>query len=168
MKHKIWTSAFGLVFCVLLSDHLLKKCNYGVTDRSTDLSTFMWQPSCWAVTSTSFFLAQQQLNLPAASTLCIQPGGCACFSASNHSLELFNLCSYIWKGHWAEFQKVHSIVRIGDPEMKLWQQRITLQWSVFGCLRLEWRVDITEVMWSFYPPCFYKWTCVSQESRYQV
>lgn len=178
VRHKIWTSAFGLVFFMLLSDHLLWKCisSHGIPDQNIDLflPTFMWQPSCWAVTSTSLglsstplFLAQQQHNLLPAPTVCIQPGGCVCSSILNHCLELSSLCCYIWKGDWAEVQKVHSIVGIGDPKMKL-KQRMSLQWSAFGYIQIEWKVDIMEVMGSFYPPCFYKWTYIRQESRYQV
>lgn len=127
VRHKIWTSVFGPVFCVLLSDHVLQKriSSYGIPDPNIDflLSTFMWQPSWWAVTSIPLFLAQQQLNLPL-------PPHCACSLVgvcANHCLELSSLYCYIWKGDWAEVQEVHSVVGIGDPRMKLWQRRIVLQ-----------------------------------------
>lgn len=34
---------------------------------------------------------------------------------------------------------------IGDPKMKL-KQRMSLQWSAFGYIQIEWKVDIMEVM----------------------
>lgn len=100
VRHKIWTAAFGLVFCVLLSDHLLQKCisKYRIPDWKIDLSTFMWHLSCWAVKSTPLFLAPQQLNLLPTPTLCLQLGDFMCFCAVNHCLELSNLCCNIWKG----------------------------------------------------------------------